>query len=98
MITNVLTVALVLGGAFFFFAGTVGLLRFPDIYTRLHALTKAENVGLGLTLLGLTLQAESAAVAFKLLAIWLLVQIAAASVAHLIAQSALRKGVQVWKR
>ena len=35
-------------GAFFFFAGTVGLLRFPDALTRLHALTKSDNLGLGL--------------------------------------------------
>lgn len=52
---------LVIGG-FFYFAGTVGLLRFPDIYTRLHALAKADN-------LGLALQADSLAQALKLLAI-----------------------------
>ena len=40
-------------GAFFFLAGTVGLLRFPDSLTRLHALTKADNLGLGLIVLGL---------------------------------------------
>ncbi|HKL63774.1 MAG TPA: monovalent cation/H(+) antiporter subunit G, partial [Woeseiaceae bacterium] len=48
---------LLLGGAAFFFAGTVGMLRFPDFYSRLHALTKADNVGLGLTVLGLALRA-----------------------------------------
>jgi len=40
-------------GAFFFLAGTVGLLRFPDTITRLHASTKADNLGLGLIILGL---------------------------------------------
>lgn len=50
---------MLLAGAFFFFAGTIGLLRFPDVYTRLHALTKADNLGLGLVVLGLVLQAES---------------------------------------
>lgn len=98
MIANALTIVLLTGGAFFFMAGTLGLLRFPDVYTRLHSLTKAENVGLALILVGLAVQAESAAVAVKLVAIWLLVQIAAAGVAHLIAQSALRKGISVWKR
>lgn len=98
MIANALTIVLLIGGAFFFMAGTLGLLRFPDVYTRLHSLTKAENVGLALILVGLAVQAESAAVAVKLVAIWLLVQIAAAGVAHLIAQSALRKGISVWKR
>ena len=53
------TVLAVGAGVFFFFAGTVGLLRFPDTLTRLHALTKADNLGLGLVVLGLVLQAGS---------------------------------------
>ena len=51
----------VAAGAFFFLAGTVGLLRFPDALTRLHALTKADNLGLGLIVLGLLPQADGAA-------------------------------------
>ncbi len=90
--------ALVIAGGLFFLAGTVGLLRFPDVYTRLHALTKADNVGLGLIVTGLALQSASWAVAAKLLLIWLLVMLAGASVAHLVASSALRKGIRVWKR
>ena len=43
-----MTVVLVSAGAFFFMAGTIGLLRFPDTLTRLHALTKVDNLGLGL--------------------------------------------------
>lgn len=98
MITDGLTTVLLLAGAFFFMAGTAGLLRFPDVYTRLHALTKAENVGLGLILAALAVQAESLATILRLAVIWLLVQIAAASVAHGIAKSALRKGIPPWKR
>ena len=45
---NVFSVAAISLGVFFFLAGTVGLLRFPDTLTRLHALTKADNLGLGL--------------------------------------------------
>ncbi len=90
--------ALLLAGAFFFLAGTVGLLRFPDVYNRLHALTKADNLGLGLTVLALMLQAGSWTVAIKLLLIWLLVLLAGASAAHLIAGSALRDGVRLWER
>ncbi|MDC8446114.1 MAG: monovalent cation/H(+) antiporter subunit G [Nitrosomonas sp.] len=83
-------------GGIFFFAGTAGLLRFPDVYTRLHALTKADNVGLGLIVAGLVLQAESWLVAGKLLLIWLLVLFAGACVAHLVARRALRKGIRIW--
>ena len=97
-VTEFLTVLLLLAGAVFFLAGTVGLLRFPDVYTRLHALTKADNVGLGLVVAGLLLQAESWAAMGKLLLIWLLVLLASASVAHVVARTALRKGIRPWKR
>ena len=97
-ITEFLTLLLLLAGAGFFLAGTVGLLRFPDVYTRLHAITKADNVGLGLVVAGLVLQAESWAAMGKLLLIWLLVLLASASVAHVVARTALRKGIRPWKR
>ena len=97
-VTEFLTLFLLLAGAGFFLAGTVGLLRFPGVYTRLHAVTKADNVGLGLVVAGLVLQAESWAAMGKLLFIWLLVLLASASVAHLVARTALRKGIRPWKR
>jgi multicomponent Na+:H+ antiporter subunit G len=83
---NIFTVLAVAIGAFFFLAGTVGLLRFPDTLTRLHALTKADNLGLGLVILGLLPQVQGLAAALKLLSIWLLVQLSGAVVTQLIAQ------------
>lgn len=97
MIDNMAAV-LMLAGALFFLAGTLGLLRFPDVYSRLHALTKADNVGLGLMIAGLAVQAESWAVVGKLLLIWVLVLLAGASVAHLVARGALQRGIQLWRR
>lgn len=97
LLSDALSIALLLAGAVFFLAGTVGLLRFPDIYTRLHALTKADNVGLGLIVAGLSIQAESWATVGKLLLIWFLVLLAGASVAHLISRRALQKGIPPWK-
>lgn len=55
---DIFTLATVTLGAVFFLAGTLGLLRFPDTLTRLHALTKADNLGLGLVVLGLLPQAS----------------------------------------
>ena len=83
-----LTVLAVSAGAFFFMAGTVGLLRFPDTLSRLHALSKADNVGLGLVVLGLLLQAEGLLAALKLVAVWLLALLAGATVTQLIAHTA----------
>ena len=93
-----LTSALLIVGSIFFLAGTLGLLRFPDVYTRLHALTKADNVGLGLIVAGLAIQAASWAVVVRLLLVWLLVLLAGASVSHLVSRTALRRGISVWKQ
>lgn len=87
-------------GAAFFFAGTIALLRFPDVYTRLHALAKADNLGLGFILLGLAglaLRAGEPGIALKLLLIWILVLAASATVSFLIARRALRHGIAYWR-
>ena len=89
MLTS-LTVLLLLAGAGFFLAGSVGLLRFPDVYTRLHALTKADNLGLGLIMLAVLPQAPDAFFALKMLLLWVLVMVAGATGAHLIAKRAVR--------
>ncbi|TVR08715.1 MAG: Na+/H+ antiporter subunit G [Salinarimonadaceae bacterium] len=80
---------MIAAGAFFFFAGTLGLLRFPDLHSRLHALTKADNLGLGLIVLGLLPRMGDVATMLKMLLVWVLVVGAAATVAQLIARIAL---------
>jgi multicomponent Na+:H+ antiporter subunit G len=92
IVRDIFTIFAVTGGAFFFMAGTVGLLRFPDPLTRLHALTKADNLGLGLIVLGLLPQAHGPVGALKLVTVWLLVQLAGATVSQLIAREARRNG------
>jgi multicomponent Na+:H+ antiporter subunit G len=76
----------------------MGLMRFPDVYSRLHALTKADNAGLGLIILGLILQMSSWTVIIKLLLIWILVMYAGATVCHLVARAALNSKIPVWRR
>jgi len=88
---DILTIAALSAGAFFYLAGTVGLLRFPDTLTRLHALTKADNLGLALIVLGLLPQVEGARGALKMVCVWLLVQLSGATVAQLIARVALQR-------
>jgi len=81
---------LVLTGGFFFVAGTVGLLRLPDLFCRLHALTKADNLGLGLIILGLLPFVPDVFYVAKLVLLWLLVMLSGATGAHLIAKRASR--------
>jgi multicomponent Na+:H+ antiporter subunit G len=79
MIVDLLSGAVIIVGVVFFTAGTIGLIRFPDTRSRLHALTKADNIGLGLVLLGVALQVGSGSTAVLLLITWVLV-LGAASV------------------
>ncbi len=85
---DLFTIVAVTAGAFFFLAGTVGLLRFPDTFTRLHALTKADNLGLGLVVFGLLPQVDGVLAGLKLVAIWALVLLSGAAASQLIARAA----------
>jgi multicomponent Na+:H+ antiporter subunit G len=85
---DALSILLIISGTGFYLAGSIGLLRLPDVYSRLHALTKADNLGLGLLTAGLALHAHDLLIALKLVLIWLAVLAASATSAHLIAQHA----------
>lgn len=95
---DVLTLALLTTGTFFFVAGSVGVLRFPDVYTRLHALTKADNLGLGFVVVALALRSGSGIVAAKLVLIWALVLVAGATASHVVSRAARMSGVKPWSR
>jgi multicomponent Na+:H+ antiporter subunit G len=82
---------LILAGVLFYLAGSIGLLRLPDLYSRLHALTKADNLGLGLLTAGLALHSQDLLIMLKLLLVWLAVLAASATSAHLIARQARRQ-------
>ena len=92
LLLDLWTIVAVSAGVFFFLAGTVGLLRFPDTLTRLHALTKADNLGLGLVVLGLLPRVSSPLAGLKLVCVWLLVLLAGATASQLIARVARRSG------
>ncbi len=89
-LATVASVAAIAAGLVFFVAGAAGLLRFPDTLTRLHALTKADNVGLGLVVLGLLPHVDGVLAGLKLVAIWALVLFGSAAVSQLIARASYR--------
>ena len=89
--TESIALAFLFTGIAFFIAGSVGLLRLPDLHSRLHALTKADNLGLGLLVVGLGLLDGSPLTAARLLLVWLLVLAGSAASAHLIARQALQR-------
>jgi multicomponent Na+:H+ antiporter subunit G len=94
---DILAVSLFVLAIPFFMGGSLGLIRFPDIYTRLHALTKADNVGLGLIVAGSVLLADSWSEVFKLALIWLAVQTASTISCYMVAGAARKRKVAPWK-
>lgn len=75
-------------GLFFLFTGTVGLIRMPDVYTRMHATTKCDTVGVGLVVLGLLLNPGGWGNVVKLLLVLVFMWVCNPTVSHLIAQAA----------
>lgn len=88
LILTSLSLLLIGLGLVFFITGTLGVLRFSTPLNRLHAVTKADNLGLGLVVAGLILQAGSWALVLKYLIIWSLMLLSAALLGHLIGQRA----------
>ncbi len=87
-LTNAFTVAAVLAGILFYLAGTLGTLRFPDPLSRIHAVTKVDNLGLGLVMLGLLPQMPGPLAALKLFAIWGILLIGSACAGQMAARMA----------
>ena len=92
MLADVLSVVAVVVGLGFFIAGTTGLLRFPDLYTRLHAVTKADTLGLGFIALAVALQTPTPWLAAKAALVWLVALAASAIGCNLMAGRAVRTG------
>lgn len=90
LLLDAFTLACVTAGVLFFLAGTLGLLRFPDALSRIHAPAKADTVGLGFIAFGLLPQMPSFGAAVKVVIIFLLVQLAAGAVSQIMADAARR--------
>jgi multicomponent Na+:H+ antiporter subunit G len=91
---DLFSVVAIVAGAFFFLAGSVGLLRFPDAYSRLHALTKADNLGLALIVIGLLPRVDGVLAGLKMVLVWLLVLLSGAAVSQLVARAQRRREQQ----
>jgi multicomponent Na+:H+ antiporter subunit G len=88
-IVAILSIAI---GLIFFITGSIGLIRLPDVFSRLHALAKADNVGLAFITLGVCLLEQDPFNIIKIVLIWLFILAASAVSAHLISSHALKKG------
>jgi multicomponent Na+:H+ antiporter subunit G len=95
-VMNAISGVLVVAGALIALSGGLGLLRFPDFYTRTHAAGLTDTAGAGLILLGLLLRAPDWSVTIRLLMIVLFLALTSPTATHTLAQAARNDGVPVW--
>ena len=93
-IADLLSWACFLAGGFFAITGGIGVLRFPDVFTRLHASGMTDTMGAGLILTGLMLQVSPSLVTVKLLLILLFLWMTSPVATHAVAHAALKGGVE----
>jgi len=88
MIISTLILILLAGGAFFFLVGTVGLIRLPDAFTRMHATTKCDTLGAGMILVALMFHQGLDMISLKLLVVLIFIWLTNPTAAHIIAKAA----------
>jgi multicomponent Na+:H+ antiporter subunit G len=96
-VIEVISGVLLAAGALAVLSGGVGLLRFPDFYTRIHAAGLTDSAGAGLILLGLLLRVDAWSTAVRLLIILLFLALTGPTATHVLAHAARRDGVPMWQ-
>lgn len=95
---DVAAVVFMLGGLFFFFTGTVGLLRFPDVYTRMHATGKSDTLGAQLMLIGIAIANGWSLTSVKLILIFVFLMLANPTATHAMIRAAVGSGERLWRK
>ena len=96
MIEIAIGVLWIVGSAFALVAA-IGVLRMPDVFTRMQASTKASTLGLGCLAVGAALQFGDAASLIRLVSIGAFLLLTTPVSAHVIARAAYRAGVPLWE-
>ena len=93
-VLDIVSWVLILAGSFFTVVGAVGLVRMPDVYTRMHAASVMDTLGAGLLLAGLMVQAGLGLVSLKLFFILILFFFMGPVATHALAQAALHAEIK----
>lgn len=93
-IVDLVSAVMLAGGSFFLIVGAIGLIRMPDVFTRMHAVSVSETMGVGLILGGLMVQGGFTLITFKLVCLFLLLFFTSPVASHAIARAAMADGVK----
>ena len=94
IISTIGTVVSMSAGLFFVLAGTIGVIRLPDFYTRLHAAGMTDTLGAELILLALLFQADNLQMVLKLLLVAFFLFVTSPTATHAVAHAAYRAGLK----
>ncbi len=97
MIFQILVAACAIAGASFMALAGLGILRMPDLFTRMHASTKGASLGVALLLLAVALAFQDISVATKALLTTAFIFLTAPVAAHMIGRAAYAKNIPLWK-
>lgn len=86
------------GGSVFSLIGMIGVLRFPDVYSRMHAASLIETLGVGLILLGLVLQAGLSLISVKLALIFIFLFFTNPTTTHALARALIHAGIKPYMK
>ena len=91
-VLDILSWGLLVGGGFFCVAGALGLNRMPDVFTRMHATSVSDTLGVGMLVLGMALQTTDWLVLVRLGIILVVLYVTGAVASHALARAALHDG------
>jgi monovalent cation/proton antiporter MnhG/PhaG subunit len=98
MARNIVVAVFCCIGTFFFIIGTTGLLRMPDLFTRLHPATKCDTLGACSVMIGMCVYAGWSFDTLKLLLIIFFLLLSSATIGHSIGRSAVKRGIRPWRK
>jgi multicomponent Na+:H+ antiporter subunit G len=93
-VVDIASWALLVAGGVFCVIGTIGLIRLPDVFARLHGASVTDTLGVGFLVAGMALQAGFSLVTLKLFVILFLIGLTSPAATHALAQAALHAGVR----
>ncbi|MDD3718018.1 MAG: monovalent cation/H(+) antiporter subunit G [Actinomycetota bacterium] len=98
MVQDIVAGAFCCVGTFFFLVGTTGLIRMPDVFSRLHPSTKCDTLGACSLIVGMAVYSGWSWELLKLIIIACFVLLSSATCGHAIGRSALRGDIKCWRR
>lgn len=94
LVLDILSWILLMGGGAIGVIAGIGVLRLPDMFSRMHAAGMLDTLGAACVLLGLILQAGISVISFKLFLVYVLLSMTTSTAAHALAKAATASGLQ----